>query len=73
MLISVHDEHLYRRCVDFLKALDYRVLGSNAIADFVGRGVEWSGDPDLLAVPGKRHHELPQMRDIPWFAKGTEL
>ena len=73
MLVSVHNELLYRRCLDFLKALDYRVLGSNRLADIVERGDAWSGDPDLLAVPSQRHRELPQMRSIPWFAEGPQL
>ena len=73
MLVSVHDERRHRRCLEFLKALGYRVLGSNRLSDFVRRGEEWAGDPDLLAVPRQRHHELPKMRSIPWFAAGPEL
>ena len=73
MLVSVHDERRHRRRVEFLKALGYRVLGSNRLSEFVGRGDEWAGDPDLLAVPRQRHHELPRMRSIPWFAAGPEL
>ena len=73
MLVSVHDELLYRTCLDFLKALDYRVLGSNRLADVMERCDAWSGDPDLLAVPSQRRRELPQMRSIPWFEAGPEL
>ena len=73
MLVSVHDERLHRRCLGILKPLGYRVLGSNRLSDFVVRGDEWAGDPDLLAVPRQRHHELSSMQSIPWFASGPEL
>jgi FkbM family methyltransferase len=73
MIVSVHNEPLYLRCLELLKALGYRVLGSNRLSDFLGRADKWVGDPDLLAVPRQRHHELPRMRSIPWFTAGPEL
>ncbi len=73
MLVSVHDERLYRSCLDFMKRLDYTVLGSRRILDFKGEGQEWEGDPDLLAVPPHRRSELSVMQTIPWFATGPAL
>jgi FkbM family methyltransferase len=73
MLVSVHDEHLFRSCVDLMKALDYTVLGSWRITDFLGGRSGWRKDPDLLAIPPHRLNELAVMRSIPWFSTGEEL
>ena len=68
MLVSVHDELLCRSCLSFMKALDYTVLGSRRISDFLSGVAEWGGirtySPSLRsddpksqrcgAIPGSR-------------------
>ena len=60
-------------CLNIMKALDYTVLGSMPISDFLSGIAEWKGDPDLLAVPPQRRSEVSAMRSNPWFATGGEL
>jgi len=67
MLVSVHDEDLYRKCLAFLESLGYSVLISTQIAAFERGNIKWTSDPDLLAVPPQRKSELADLSGIPWF------
>jgi hypothetical protein len=73
LFVSVHSERLLESCVRFLKAFDYRILGSRGISRFEREGGAWLGDPDLLAVPPHRHGEISEMQTLPWFTPGSEL
>jgi FkbM family methyltransferase len=68
MLVSVHDERLYRQCLEFLQTAGYTVLVSTRISLFEAGGENWKGDPDLLAIPPQREGDLPTLRSIPWFS-----
>ena len=71
MLVSVHGEGMYRSCLTLMRELGYRVLHSKGISRFLAGGVEWEGDPDLLAVPPQRRAEMSAIRSTPWFAEAT--
>jgi hypothetical protein len=73
LFVSVHSERMLESCVAFLKAFDYRILGSRGIVTFQREGAPWRGDPDLLAVPSHRHGEISEMQTIPWFTPRSEL
>ena len=68
VLVSVHDEQLYRSCLAFLESFGYSVLISTQIAAFERGNLKWTSDPDLLAVPPQRKSEFAALGAIPWFA-----
>lgn len=71
LLVAVHDPPLYEACREILAELGYMVLPSKWIRGYL-RGEPWKEDPDLLALPPRRHAEAPAIRRLAWFAEGSD-
>lgn len=74
ILVSVHSGPQLTACLDVLRALPYRLLGSSGLHAFMERlDASWHDDPDVLALPLDGRRDPDVVRRTRWFREGPEL
>ena len=74
LLVSVHSGPQFTACLDVLRALPYRILGSAGLNAFMDRlDASWHDDPDVLALPVGSRIDPDAVRRTRWFHGGPEL